>query len=61
MARSARRPSFSWPSAALLICSALLCTMPAAAQTYPDRYIRVIMPLGPGGVGDVSCARSARR
>jgi tripartite-type tricarboxylate transporter receptor subunit TctC len=25
----------------------------AAAQDYPNRHIRVIMPLGPGGVGDV--------
>jgi tripartite-type tricarboxylate transporter receptor subunit TctC len=27
--------------------------VPAAAQDYPNRVIKVIMPLGPGGVGDV--------
>ena len=25
----------------------------ASAQTYPDKPIRIIMPLGPGGAGDV--------
>ena len=27
---------------------------PASAQTYPDRPVRVIIPFGPGGVGDIT-------
>ena len=36
-------------------CAALLLagTAAATAQDYPNKVIRVIMPLGPGGVGDV--------
>ena len=37
----------------LLTCVLLGVTDPAAAQEYPNRVIKVIMPLGPGGVGDV--------
>jgi len=54
MAGPARRPNISRLWAALLIGMGLAGTAaPAAAQTYPERYVRVIMPLGPGGVGDV--------
>ena len=53
MVRPARRTNSLWPWAALVTCLGLVGTVPAAAQSYPDRYIRVIMPLGPGGVGDV--------
>jgi tripartite-type tricarboxylate transporter receptor subunit TctC len=39
--------------ATLAALGAALFGMPAAAQDYPNRVIKVIMPLGPGGVGDV--------
>ena len=39
--------------AALMACALVGAIGPAASQDYPSRIIRVIMPLGPGGVGDV--------
>jgi tripartite-type tricarboxylate transporter receptor subunit TctC len=45
-----------WRKAALrAACIALGWTFvsTASAQEYPNRTIRIIMPLGPGGIGDV--------
>jgi tripartite-type tricarboxylate transporter receptor subunit TctC len=36
-------------AAALLLATA---TMPAAAQTWPDRPVKIIVPFGAGGSGD---------
>ena len=49
---------------AILLLAAALSLIGAAdrgiAQDYPSRPIKVIMPLGPGGVAMCSCARSGR-
>jgi tripartite-type tricarboxylate transporter receptor subunit TctC len=40
----------------LSLLAGLFATAPhtASAQKYPDRPVRIIIPLGPGGVGDIS-------
>src|SRR5262245_1142083 len=53
--RMARRLAvgLSFGGALALFACLFSAVGPAAAQDYPNRVIRVIMPLGPGGVGDV--------
>jgi tripartite-type tricarboxylate transporter receptor subunit TctC len=48
-------PMTSKRAALRAACIALAWTFvsTASAQEYPNRTIRVIMPLGPGGIGDV--------
>lgn len=57
MARPALRAATSLRWVVLLLACALPVLVgaaaPVAAQDYPNRIIKVIMPLGPGGVGDV--------
>ena len=49
-----RRHWLATPIAALLAIAALAApTGRSLAQDYPHRTIRVIMPLGPGGIGDI--------
>lgn len=43
-----------WQVSARVVAAMLLgWALPAAAQDYPNRTVRVIIPLGPGGGGDI--------
>ena len=39
--------------ALIAVAAVFSCCAPAAAQDYPSRTVRVIIPLGPGGGGDI--------
>jgi tripartite-type tricarboxylate transporter receptor subunit TctC len=45
-----RRSKFAWAWAALVVCS---LAVPAAAQQYPSRVVKIIVPQTPGGATDV--------
>ena len=44
-----------WSAPLLMaVLAVALGTLPANAQSYPDRPVRIVLPFGPGGVADVS-------
>ena len=43
----------------LALLAALFLAQPAAAQTFPARPVRFIVPLAAGGVADTICRRHA--
>lgn len=45
----------------LSVAAGMLALAPAQAQKYPDKPVRIIVPLGPGGVGDISTRLLADR
>ena len=51
--RPSRRRLMGWATA--LMAGALACaTLSAAAQEFPARTVRIVVPFGPGGVGDLT-------
>jgi tripartite-type tricarboxylate transporter receptor subunit TctC len=49
--------SARWLCASAMALGALA---PAAAQDFPSRTVKIVMGFGPGGLGDLPAARSAR-
>lgn len=52
--RLANKTTCRFGVAATLIALSLSFTLPATAQKYPERPVRIVLPFGPGGVADVT-------
>ena len=57
----------TWTAAALVLAGTVLATRPAAAQTYPSRVIKFVVPFAAGSATDVAgphrrraCSQDAR-
>ena len=55
-ARMATMASFAW-----LFAGASLFALPAVAQTYPSKAVRVIVPFAPGGGSDITARQVSQK
>ena len=53
--------TFALGVAATAVALSISFTLPAAAQKYPDRPVKIVLPFGPGGVADVTARLVAEK
>ena len=53
--------TFAFAVAATAVALSISFTLPAAAQKYPDRPVKIVLPFGPGGVADVTARLVAEK
>jgi len=53
--------TFAFGVAATAVALSISFTLPAAAQKYPDRPVKIVLPFGPGGVADVTARLVAEK